>query len=496
MEVVLSLIPIVSILFLIFVLKKSAVFTGLITCFLTLGVALLPVFGVSVGHLLEPFFKSILTTSTIAYILFFGILLFQLLDKAGAVEGIASTISSATNDKVYQALLLALGLSPLVESVSGFGLAVIVIAPILLALGFNGVQSTLIALVSLCIIPWGTLSMGTIIGATLGNVPLEKLGSGSALLCIPIYIYFAILVGFIAVGKKETLKRLHEIVVIGAVLGVSVWLCNEYLSVELAGLFGSFTVMFVIFAMIKIKSVRNHGDIPSEKMTRKSLFLKFIAPYLFLIVTLFISRTVVHVKDVLSNNLYIDLPEYNFQLPLLYSPGFFLILSCLFAIALFRLNRPKTMESVDVTIKKCAPVIVTTLLFVAVSEMMMEAGMIAILSSVAANAFGSFFLYLSPFIGAIGGFLTGSNTASNTMFIRLQTETALQIGLSPVLLACAQNVSSSLMTMLNPSRVVLAISVCKIGDKENEILKKMMLVGSGTLTLIILQLLAVSWFVS
>ncbi|WP_211482630.1 MULTISPECIES: serine hydrolase domain-containing protein [unclassified Bacillus (in: firmicutes)] len=35
-------------------------------------------------------------------------------------------------------------------------------------------------------------------------------------------------------------------------------------------------------------------------------------------------------------------------------------------------------------------------------------------------------------------FLTGSNTASNTMFIKLQTQTAVQVGLSPVLLACIQ----------------------------------------------------------
>ena len=49
--------------------------------------------------------------------------------------------------------------------------------------------------------------------------------------------------------------------------------------------------------------------------------------------------------------------------------------------------------------------------------------MIQTLSFTAAQSFGQFFVFITPLIGATGGFLTGSNTASNTMFIRLQTET-------------------------------------------------------------------------
>ena len=74
------------------------------------------------------------------------------------------------------------------------------------------------------------------------------------------------------------------------------------------------------------------------------------------------------------------------------------------------------------------------------------------------------------------------------MFIRLQTETALHIGMSPILVACAQNVSSSLMTMVNPSRVALSCSVCKIRSHENEI-QKDAFVGIGTLAIILIELL-------
>ncbi|MGE8001243.1 L-lactate permease [Lysinibacillus sp. NPDC093190] len=65
-------------------------------------------------------------------------------------------------------------------------------------------------------------------------------------------------------------------------------------------------------------------------------------------------------------------------------------------------------------------------------------------------------------MGAIESFLTGSNTTSNTIFIRLQTAKAQKIGISSLLAASAQNVSSSLMTMVNPSRVALSCSVCQL----------------------------------
>ena len=52
--------------------------------------------------------------------------------------------------------------------------------------------------------------MGTIIGATLGNVELGKMGMGSALMCIPIYIYYALVVVYIGVGLSALKKTIHN----------------------------------------------------------------------------------------------------------------------------------------------------------------------------------------------------------------------------------------------------------------------------------------------
>ena len=479
-KVIFALLPLISILLMLFVFKKSSIFTGSTAILMTAAIAISPIFHTSSEVLSTPFIKSFLTTSLIAYILFFGIFLFHLMEKAGAIQKIAYFISTSTNDRVYQVLILTFGLSPLIEAVSGFGLAIIVIAPILIALGFHPVQSALIALISLCIIPWGTLAMGTIIGATLADIPLASLGIASASMCIPIYIYFAFLVVFIGAGKEAVKEKFLSILFIGLLLGVSVFICNLYGSVELAGIFGSLSVIAASFWMMKRKIKKSFVETPKD-------LIKNLSPYLLLITLLFISRMILPLKSFLSA-WTLTSPTYNYQFSPLYAPGFFLIIVCIYSIAIFHINRTSILDSINLTIKKCSPVILTTFLYIVVSEMMSQSGMINVLSMAAAQAFGHYFVLLTPVIGAIGGFLTGSNTASNTMFIRLQTATAQQIGISPLLAASAQNVSSSLMTMVNPSRVALSCSVCRIGEWENNIQKKLALVGTGTLLLIVLEI--------
>ncbi|WLR43233.1 L-lactate permease [Bacillus carboniphilus] len=492
LKVIFSFLPLITIILFIFIFKKSAIYTGLFVTFLTATIALLPIFNISIMDFSHPLIKAILITIIIAYILVFGILLYELMEKAGAISRIASTIASSTNDRIHQVMLLALGLSPLIESLSGFGLAVVVIAPILLALGFTPIQSSLISLTSLIIIPWGTLAMGTIIGATLGEIPLKSLGEGTSLMMIPLFIYFSILISYFAVGKKLLISRINEVIAIGLLLGIFTWFANHFISVEIAGIFSSLMIILSIFCLITFKNKRNGiYYIKDNKKDNMKTFISYISPYILLIFLLFLSRTSSSIKETLKGISNLSLQQYNIDFFLFFSPGFFLIISCIYSISFFKLSKKDILVSSKQTLQKCIPVLLATFFYIFISEMMQTAGMFTVLSILASETMGFVFLFISPLIGAMGGFLTGSNTASNTMFIRLQTETAIHIGLSPVLLATTQNVSSSLMTMVNPSRVTLGASVCKISLQENVIQKKMGLIGLGTLTIIFIELIII-----
>ena len=88
--------------------------------------------------------------------------------------------------------------------------------------------------------------------------------------------------------------------------------------------------------------------------------------------------------------------------------------------------------------------------------------------------FGDFFPAVAPVLGALGGWLTGSNAASNALFMPLQIEAARDLGVSEPLTAAAQNVSGSHASLLAPQRLVLAATATGLLGREGDILRTSM----------------------
>ncbi|WP_143035028.1 L-lactate permease [Marininema mesophilum] len=428
--------------------------------------------------------KGILTTSIVSYVLFFGILLFNLINEARAIEIIESFVSKATQNPTRQVLLIAVAFSPLVESASGFGLAMIVIAPILIALGFDKYKAVLISLLSLTAVPWGALATGTVIGSNLTEYPLSKLGTGSAILSVPTFFYFSFLMVLVSGGFYALRKHFWEVILVSSSLSLAVWFFNYYVSVELAGVFGAIIALSVELLLIRItqKKATILGKLDSS-----SSIIRAMSAYILLIILLFITRTFPLLENNLKEILVLQLPKYDFTLPLLYAPGFYLLLVCIYVVFIYKVSTSMIKECIIKTVKQLIPVLLSTLVFVVMSQIMDKAGMTQILSSTAATFMGSTFIYISPIIGGLGGFLTGSNTGSNAMFMNLQLKTAQHLHMSPDLFAFAQNTSSSHLTMACPSRVVLATTIGKIPEHENQLLRTITLVGIGTLILLIVE---------
>jgi len=83
--------------------------------------------------------------------------------------------------------------------------------------------------------------------------------------------------------------------------------------------------------------------------------------------------------------------------------------------------------------------------------------------------------FLYPFFGTLLGWLgvalTGSDTASNVLFGSLQTITAQQTGISPVLM-CAANSSGGVMgKMVDAQSIVVASTATNFYGEEGKILR-------------------------
>jgi lactate permease len=489
LEIILAAMPFLIILVLLFILRQSAVRAGVSAYLVTLLIAfIIPRFQIEGQGILHATVKGTLTSTIVAYVLLFGIFLYHIMNETGLIKRIASFISSSTQDPVRQVILLVIAFSPLVESASGYGLAIIVVAPILVELGFSRFKAVLLSLLGLSAVPWGALATGTYIGANLAGIPFQRLGTDAAVLTIPTFFYFAVIAVYLAGGWKGVREKWLELAAVAGSLAFSVWLCNAYVSVELAGVFASLAALGVEFAFIYfIGKSRSDGAVSLLSAGKHSKWdiIKTMSPYLILTGALFISRLVPPVKAFASSYAVFNLPAYSFSLPVLYSPGFSILIACSCTIVIFKIPKQVIQKAVQLSIKQWLPVTLSTIAFIATSEIMAAAGMTATIAQAAAAAFGSAFIVLSPVIGGLGGFLTGSNVASNAMLINLQAEVAKQIGMSPELLASVQNTSSAHMTMASPSRVLLGASVCNIRSDENRLLQRIFPIAVGSLLLVL-----------
>jgi lactate permease len=154
--------------------------------------------------------------------------------------------------------------------------------------------------------------------------------------------------------------------------------------------------------------------------------------------------------------------------PVFVGPGLPLLISCAFAALLFGLGSRDGSTALRGTFRQWLPTARAVLTFVLAGEVVASSGAAALLAS-GAVAFGGLYPAISPVVGALGGWLTGSNAASNALFMPLQQEAARNLEVPEVLMAATQNVSGSHASLLAPQRVVLAANATGLLGREGDV---------------------------
>jgi lactate permease len=121
---------------------------------------------------------------------------------------------------------------------------------------------------------------------------------------------------------------------------------------------------------------------------------------------------------------------------------------------------------------------------VAMAVVMQHAGMTETLARGLSEGVGRAFPLVSPWIGALGAFMTGSNTNSNVVFARLQMRTAELLGFSVALILAAQTSGGALGSVIAPTKIVVGASTGGMAGREGEVMRKM-LVYTGILIALI-----------
>jgi lactate permease len=129
----------------------------------------------------------------------------------------------------------------------------------------------------------------------------------------------------------------------------------------------------------------------------------------------------------------------------------------------------------DGTLRRVMPSSVSILSMITMAVIMEHTGMTDILARGLAESAGGLFPLISPWIGAVGAFMTGSNTNSNVVFGALQQNTAALLGLPAALILAAQTCGAGLASVAAPAKVVVGASTAGMAGKEGEVLRKLAL---------------------
>lgn len=441
---------------------------------------------------------------TILWILFGALILLNTLRKTGAVDRINQGFQSISTDMRVQVIIVAFLFGSLIEGAAGFGAPAMVTGPLLYALGFSPLAAVTIALIAdSTAVPFG--AVGTPLSVGLSNNPeagqafFQEIAVSSTTMdlfagtFIP-FILIVILTGFFGKGVKDSFALLPWTLLIGIVYTGSALLYASVFGHEFVSILASLTGLIVAtftakkgWLLPKIEwklALRDDFQIPSEKSNME--IMTAWSPYIVVVILLLLTRIVPWLQEFTMTA--IDLTWSNIlgvegitsEWELLYSPGTILTLAAIIAILIQRKSlktfTKASAESLS-SMKMTAISLLATLAMVQVfvnSGMNMNelASMPQYIAESLAGSLGSIWIFVAPFLGMLGSFVTGSATVSTLTFAPIQYNIATELGLDVNIVLAAQLIGAGAGNMFCVHNVVAASGAVGLSGKEGDIIRK------------------------
>jgi len=160
-----------------------------------------------------------------------------------------------------------------------------------------------------------------------------------------------------------------------------------------------------------------------------------------------------------------------FRLDFLATAGTMVLLASFFAFLAMRLPWRAYPGTYLKTLRQLRLPIVTIAFILSISTVMNYSGMTSSMA-LALAATGVLFPFFSAFLGMLGVFLTGSDTASNTLFGPLQATTARVSGLDPILTAATNSSGGVMGKMISPQNLSVGAAGVGAVGREGEIFRR------------------------
>ncbi|WP_114856788.1 L-lactate permease [Azospirillum brasilense] len=409
-------------------------------------------------------------------------LLFHRAFEARAVKAEAQVEAKTPAERrraVFVACLLA---GPFAESVTGFGVGLVVALALLRPLNLPPAHAAALGLFSQMLAPWGALGVGTRVGAELIGVSFTELGTASAALMVVVLpslllVFWRLIHG---AGLTSSLTdRVRDVALMLALAGL-LWLTNRFVAPELGGGLATAVLLLAVEAR----------RLPRDAAGLSRL-LTLLWPYVVLVGGLMATRLVPPLSGWTANSLVLDPFGGLAPMPLLRHPSTWLVAIALVMLA--SLPRGRALAVAGPALRAALVPMAATLVFVELAAFMAASGGATAFGQAWQAVAGSAAVLAVPVLGAATGMLTGSNTASNALMMHIQVNLASGSGLPLIAAAAIQVVAGSVCTLLTPGRIVLASSLLGLTKAESAIYRLALPIGLASTASLLLVVVAWVW---
>jgi lactate permease len=423
-------------------------------------------------------------------------------------------ITHLPNDRRVILIVIGFCFGALLEGIAGFGAPVAITASLLIVVGFSALDALVFVLIfNTTPVAFGALGAPvTVLGAVTG-LPVAALGAmiGRQLPVMAMILPFYVMALY---GGWRSVRALWPVLAIAGIsFGAAQFLASNYIDYTLTDVLAALGSLIVTVLFLQawrpaeaaeFKIARSPLDTANSAASRVAAWQGWL-PWLIVSATVILWTSFkVAAKGQLNVpwpgldkavaiTLYHDKPYaavWAFQ-PL--GTGTAILVAALITSLLVRLPVPELVRCMVRTIAQIWLAVVTVMLVVALAYVMNYSGLAYTLGLAVASS-GYAFILLSPFLGWIAVFLSGSDTSGNALFGNLQVVAARQLHLNPLLFAATNSSGGVLGKMISPQNIATGVSVTHLKGQEGTILARTF-VHSVVLTLILVVIVIIQQFV-
>jgi lactate permease len=438
------------------------------------------------------------------FIVLATLFLYNITVRGGQFDVIRASLAGVTPDRRLQALLIAFCFGAFIEGAAGFGTPVAIAGATLAGLGFRPFYAAGICLVAnTAPVAFGALGTAIVaLGGVMGlnDEGLAKLSImvGNQLTVVSLIVppYLVLLMA----GLRRTLEVLPAIVVCAVTFAGCQWAAACFLGPYLPDIIASLASMAALVLLLRVWKPRTvfgfgHERTPEPESHGYTVaqVARAWAPYFALtfVVLLWglppvkaaLGRSTLIIPVAGLDNAIARMPTAlpgaapgpvrlpaRFRLDYLASGGSAVFIAALASAALCGLGAGETARLLGRTIYDLRFPAATIAAVMALAYVMNASGMTVCLGIWCTGA-GRLFPLLSPALGWLGVFLTGSDTSSNVLFGGLQKAAAERLGINPLLTGAANASGGVVGKMISPQSLVVACAATGMVGEEGSLLR-------------------------